>query len=178
MSWPRSPRCVRTLAPRPGPTLTPTATLQSQAGSEAAAESIHGPSRTRRRLPRPCRPRPPMPDLRGPDTFTFTRGVAEGTRPGRGGAPSGLGPTPGAPGRARSLLSPGGRLEVAEGAHGASGRGGATRPHPPGGAPGSLPFQTPRSPNARDPLEVTPYLRGTGWECPVGPGAPSRWLRT
>lgn len=129
------------LPPRPGPALTPAAALQSQAGSEAAAESIHGPSRTTpRRLPGPRRPRPPGPDLRGPDTFAFTRGAGGG----RGAPPRAerrtfrTRPGPRAPGRARASPS----------RAGAAGTPRARRARPGGAVPGAA---RPSEPPPSDP---------------------------
>ena len=142
---PRSPRCARALAPvRPGPALTPTAALQSQAGSEAAAEPIHGPWSTRRPLPGPRRPRPPVRDLGWQTLSLFLGEEAEGDEPGRGGTPSGLRPNPRRtwagplfPGRRAGLRG------VTEGARRASGRGGATWLPPSVGRPGKLDFPSP-----------------------------------
>lgn len=101
------PALPRALAPaRPSPALTPTAALQSQAVSEAAAETIHGPESARRPLPGPRRPRPPMLDLRRP-TLSLSRGGSPRGKA-RGGAAHlpDSGPTLGAPGRACSALGP------------------------------------------------------------------------
>lgn len=159
---PGRPRALALARTRPGPALTPAAALQPQAGSEAAAEPIHGPSGARRPLPGPWRPRPPTRDLRRRDTFTFPRGEAGGTGPGRGGAPSGLRPNP-----RRTWAGPlfpgpqSGRRAVTEGTRGAA----PPRPHPSWGAPEGLTFPAPRL------HEVSLHLRGKRWECPLG----ERW---
>lgn len=139
----------RAPAPRPGPALTPAAALQSQAGSEAAAEPVHGPSGARRPLPGPRRPRP-RADLRGADTFAFTRGgVGRGDLPGAGRAPSGLRPTPAHLGGPVSPR-PGARAaRGAEGAPRASAGGGATSLATVRGAPGKP---------GRGPWEASPSL--------------------
>lgn len=167
---PRAPCCPRTLAPaRPGPALTPMAALQSQAGSEAAAEPIHGPWSARSPLPGRHRPRPPVRDLRGLDTFTFTRGEDEGTGPGRGSAPSGLRPNP-----RRTWAGPlfpgpqAGRRGVTEGARRASGRGGATSLPPSLGRPGKLGFPSPEVPKRAGSPRSHPLSPQQAGECPSG----------
>lgn len=162
-SWSAVPRpSPRPRPDAPRPALTPAAALQPQAGSEAAAEPIHGPSGAGRPLPGPWRPRPPTRDLRRRDTFTFPRGEAEGTGLGRGGAPSGLRPNP-----RRTWAGPlfpgprAGRRAVTEDTDARPGGAAPPRSHPSWGAPESVTFPAPRL------REGSLYLRGKRGGCPL-----------
>lgn len=104
---------------------------------------------------------PPKLALRGPGTFAFTRGEAEGTGPGRGGAPSGLRANPRRTWAGRLCLrAPGGVAWVTEGARRASARRRRHRAPTLRGAPREVRLAGVRSPQTRGCDAVAPYLRG------------------